>query len=567
MGAPIFSSPICISTPGRQCKGANVINNDAASILENPVDVEQTHRKSVAVGVSADVLCTSQDIPQSSAATTLERSLGDKHLVSATTTLTPQTQQHPGATLHRTLSDEHLASAKETLVQQNQRHSVATLERQQNTGTPPTMTGSLMTSNLLITPPVLAVEDPRRAYEAITDASELGIGAVLLQPDDNVHLASTPVGLHHHEHNVPTTECQVPQHTQHPTPIPQAHVPQSSHQPARVPQSYHHPASDVCTHDVPGWLPVRFAAQGADSGTKTSANFDQAYPDITCMEASCDHAQQNVDGFVIAATVQGTLIAIDVATGVRKWQQALLGAVFGDLTYIRVPTSSLLPLHLPQLRPNHASASNRFHPDSICIHSSSPMQTARLLGSTLVQDACSDIPARECYVHDLKPGKDISHQNTNLQEASNTGHIFIAVNCGSDSVYLLDSKSGSTVAIWKHESGQSSSPLHVCANWNVGNTGGHGELLGSIGCLLRMSNSGILQTLLLRARIVRNEGDEASRGGATTFEVSLTAGSPVNAPDGTFSGAVTVGHLAFFGCRDDAVYVCFQPGHLCDTLL
>ena len=37
---------------------------------------------------------------------------------------------------------------------------------------------------LLASPPVLAVEDPTRPYEVITDASGLGIGAVLLQRDD-----------------------------------------------------------------------------------------------------------------------------------------------------------------------------------------------------------------------------------------------------------------------------------------------------------------------------------------------------------------------------------------------
>ena len=37
---------------------------------------------------------------------------------------------------------------------------------------------------LLMSPPVLAVEDPSRPYEVITDASGLGIGAVLLQRDD-----------------------------------------------------------------------------------------------------------------------------------------------------------------------------------------------------------------------------------------------------------------------------------------------------------------------------------------------------------------------------------------------
>ena len=38
---------------------------------------------------------------------------------------------------------------------------------------------------LLTSPPVLAIEDPSKPYEVITDASGLGIGAVLLQRDDN----------------------------------------------------------------------------------------------------------------------------------------------------------------------------------------------------------------------------------------------------------------------------------------------------------------------------------------------------------------------------------------------
>ena len=38
---------------------------------------------------------------------------------------------------------------------------------------------------LLTTPPMLAVEDPTKPYEVITDALGLGIGAVLLQRDEN----------------------------------------------------------------------------------------------------------------------------------------------------------------------------------------------------------------------------------------------------------------------------------------------------------------------------------------------------------------------------------------------
>ena len=56
-------------------------------------------------------------------------------------------------------------------------------------GAPLTMTGSQLEAfnaikAMLTSPPVLAVEDPARPYEVITDASGLGIGAVLLQRDD-----------------------------------------------------------------------------------------------------------------------------------------------------------------------------------------------------------------------------------------------------------------------------------------------------------------------------------------------------------------------------------------------